>query len=74
MEKRCVLSIVRHILCIYITDIQFFLVQIEEEYMLIGKGKGIKRPIGFEHLPDAAPGATNKLLDFKSKLGKKKSV
>jgi hypothetical protein len=45
---------------------------IEEEYMLAGKGKGIKRPIGFEHLPDAAPGATNKLLNFKSKSGKKK--
>lgn len=63
----------RHTLSL--TEIRLlFLVQIEEEYMLAGKGKGIKRPIGFEHLPDAAPGATNKLLDFKSKSGKKKSV
>lgn len=32
----------------------------------------MKRPIGFDNLPEAAPGATNKLLDFKTNKEKKK--
>lgn len=48
--------------------------QIEVEYLNSLKNKGIKRPIGFEDLPEAIPGPTNKLLDFKTKKMKKRYV
>lgn len=48
--------------------------QIENEYLHSLKSKSAKRPIGFEDLPEAAPGGvTNSLLEFK-KNGKKKCV
>lgn len=46
--------------------------QIENEYLTSAKSKGVRRPLGFEDLPEAAPGATNTLLDFKTKKEKKK--
>ena len=47
---------------------------LETEYLASAKGKGTKRPIGFEDLPEAAPATTNKLLDFKIKRGKKRKT
>jgi hypothetical protein len=46
--------------------------QLEAEYLAAAANKNPKRPIGFENLPEAAPAATNSLLDFKNKKGKKK--
>lgn len=45
---------------------------IEQEYLAGSKVKNPKRPIGFEDLPEAAPAATNALLDFKNKKVNKK--
>lgn len=45
---------------------------IEAEYQAAAKVKNPKRPIGFDHLPEAAPAATNALLDFKNKKSNKK--
>jgi hypothetical protein len=38
----------------------------------VGSVEGSKRPRGFEHLPEAAPATTNKLLNFKERERKKK--
>lgn len=44
---------------------------IEQEYQVAAKvTKGLKRPIGFEELPEAAPLATNTLLDFRKRYKK----
>jgi len=48
--------------------------QIENEYLASAKSKSVRRPVGFENLPEAASGATNKLLDFKTKKEKKKKA
>lgn len=43
---------------------------IEQEYLTAAKTKGLKRPLGFEDLPEAAPVATNSLLDFRKRYKK----
>jgi enhancer of polycomb-like protein len=45
---------------------------LESEYLTSARSKSVKRPLGFEDLPEASPGTTNKLLEFKTKKGKKK--
>lgn len=47
---------------------------LETEYLASAKAKGTKRPLGFEDLPEAAPATTNKLLEFKTKKGKKRKI
>jgi hypothetical protein len=47
-------------------------VQIEQDYQNAAKNKGLRRPVGFEKLPEAAPAATNALLDFRNKKNKKR--
>ena len=46
--------------------------QIEQEYLAAAKKQNPRRPIGFEDLPEAAPAATNALLDFKMDKKNKK--
>ena len=47
--------------------------QIEQEYQNAARSKVVvKRPVGFEKLPEAAPAATNALLDFRNKKNKKR--
>lgn len=46
--------------------------QIEQEYLAAAKNKVIKRPVGFEHLPEATQSVTNTLLSFRSKKNKKR--
>ena len=46
--------------------------QIEQEYQNAAKNKHVRRPVGFEKLPEAAPAATNALLDFRNKKNKKR--
>ena len=46
--------------------------QIEQDYQNAAKNKGLRRPVGFEKLPEAAPAATNALLDFRNKKNKKR--
>ncbi len=48
------------------------LLQIEQDYQNAAKNKGLRRPVGFEKLPEAAPAATNALLDFRNKKNKKR--
>ena len=48
--------------------------QIEQEYQTAAKSKNMRRPVGFEKLPEAAPAATNALLDFRNKKNKKRCV
>jgi enhancer of polycomb-like protein len=47
-------------------------VQIEQEYLAAAKKPNPKRPVGFDDLPEAAPAATNALLDFKNNKKNKK--
>ena len=47
-------------------------VQIEQEYLFAAKKPNPKRPVGFDDLPEAAPAATNALLDFKNNKKNKK--
>jgi hypothetical protein len=56
-------------MCYYIA---FIYVQIEQDYQNAAKNKGLRRPVGFEKLPEAAPAATNALLDFRNKKNKKR--
>jgi hypothetical protein len=46
--------------------------QIEQEYQAAAKNKSVRRPVGFEKLPEAAPAATNALFDFRNKKNKKR--
>lgn len=46
--------------------------QIEQEYLAAAKLKNVRRPVGFEKLPEAAPGATNALLEFRNKKNKRR--
>ena len=48
------------------------LMQIEQEYQASAKNKNYRRPVGFDKLPEAAPAATNALLDFRNKKNKNK--
>lgn len=43
-----------------------------QEYLASAKAKAVKRPVGFDKLPEAAPVATNALLDFRNKKNKKR--
>jgi enhancer of polycomb-like protein len=45
---------------------------VEAEYQAAVKNKNPKRPVGFEKLPEAAPAASNALLDFRNKKNKKR--
>jgi enhancer of polycomb-like protein len=47
---------------------------IEQEYLAAAKNKGVKRPVGFEQLPEAAPVTTNALLDFRKKNKRRKKL
>jgi hypothetical protein len=47
--------------------------QLEAEYLAAARAnKNPRRPVGLEHLPEAAPATTNALLDFKNKKNKKR--
>lgn len=47
--------------------------QIEQVYQAAVKSKNVpRRPLGFDELPEAAPAATNALLDFRNKKNKKR--
>jgi hypothetical protein len=45
---------------------------LEAEYLAAAKRGNVKRPVGFQDLPEAAPGTTNTLLDFKNSKKNKK--
>jgi hypothetical protein len=53
-------------------SVSYLILQIEAEYLAAARSKNPKRPIGMEHLPEAAPASTNALLAFKNKKNKKR--